>query len=76
MGQVTIYLDEETEAKARAAAHAEGLSLSRWVADRIRPRALDQWPASVRELAGAWEDLPSAEEIRRGLGRDTRRRRL
>ena len=31
MGQVTIYLGDDTEAKARAAA-SKGVSLSKWVA--------------------------------------------
>lgn len=65
MGQVTIYLDEATEQKARAAARAEGVPLSRWVAERIERPAHGEWPAPVRELAGAWSDLPSAERIRR-----------
>jgi hypothetical protein len=76
MGQVTIYLDEETEAQARAAARAEGLSLSRWVAERIQRRARADWPAAIRALAGAWADLPSAERIRRTQPRDVPRRRL
>jgi hypothetical protein len=76
MGQVTIYLDEETEKQARAAASAEGVSLSRWVAERIQRRALAEWPASVRALAGAWPDLPTAEQIRKTQVKDVRRRRL
>jgi hypothetical protein len=76
MGQVTIYLDEETEEKARAAARAEGLSLSKWVAERIQQGERAEWPSFVRELAGAWSDLPSAEEIRKAYGRDVARRRL
>jgi hypothetical protein len=65
MGQVTIYLDSETEAKARAAARAEGMPLSKWVAGCIRRRARGEWPEAVRALAGAWPDLPSAERIRK-----------
>ncbi len=76
MGQVTIYLDEETEKQARAAASAEGVSLSRWVAERIQRRARAEWPASVRALAGAWPDLPTAEQIRKTQVKDVRRRRL
>jgi hypothetical protein len=76
MGQVTIYLDEETEEKARAAARADGVSLSRWVAERIQQRTRTEWPSFVRELAGAWDDLPSAEVLRKGPGRDVARRRL
>ena len=36
MGQVTVYLDDATEEKARAAARAEGVPLSKWVAARIQ----------------------------------------
>lgn len=76
MGQVTIYLDEDTEQKARASARADGLSLSKWVAQRIHQHARTDWPDQVRELAGAWDDLPSAEEIRKGSAKDVARRRL
>jgi hypothetical protein len=76
MGQVTIYLDEETEQRVRAAARADGVSVSRWVADRVRQGTRAEWPASVRALAGAWRDFPSAETIRKGQGRDIPRRKL
>lgn len=76
MGQVTIYLDEQTEKRARASARADGLSLSRWVAERIERRARGEWPAAVRALAGAWTDLPSAEQLRRPAARDIARVRL
>jgi len=76
MGQVTIYLDAETEEQARAAARAEGVSLSKWVAERIQRRALAEWPASIRALAGAWADLPPVERIRKTRAKDIPRRRL
>ena len=76
MAQVTIYLDDETEQKARAAARSRGLSLSKWIAGRVRQGALSEWPDYVRELAGAWSDLPSAEQLRKVKGRDARRARL
>ncbi|GEM_PF-849969 len=28
------------------------------------------WPSVIRDLAGAWSDLPTAEEIRKSLGED------
>lgn len=28
------------------------------------------WPSAIRDLAGAWADLPTAEEIRKSLGED------
>jgi hypothetical protein len=76
MGQVTIYLDDETEQRARAAAQSQGVSLSKWVAKQVRQGAISEWPDFVRELAGAWSDLPSAPQLRRLPGKDTRRARL
>lgn len=76
MGQVTIYLDADAERQARAAARAEGVSLSKWVAERVRKSARAEWPEAVRKLAGAWRDLPSAEEIRRSKAQDVPRERL
>ena len=76
MGQITIYLDEQTEKTARAAAESDGVSLSKWIARRIEKNARAEWPLSVRELAGAWPDLPSVEQIRRHLTKDVTRRRL
>ena len=77
MGQVTIYLDDETEGKARSAARAEGLALSRWIAQSIEQRALGEWPEAVRALAGAWRDAPSASQIRKSLkAKDIPRDRL
>jgi hypothetical protein len=76
MVQVTLYLDTETEARMKAAAKTAGISQSRWVADLIRKRTATQWPESVARLAGAWADLPTAEEIRAGLGEDAPRERF
>ena len=76
MGQVTIYLDDETEDKARAAARSKGVSLSKWIAERVQQGALSDWPEYVRELAGAWSDLPSAAQLRKSRGRDSKRTRL
>ena len=56
MPQVTLYLDEETDALARRAAEAAGVSYSRWVSDLIKSRS--SWPSSVRELVGSIPELP------------------
>ncbi|HEA68209.1 MAG TPA: CopG family transcriptional regulator [Desulfobacterales bacterium] len=70
MGQVTIYLDAETEQKLNAIIGNEKLSKSRWIADLIRAKTATSWPESIVQLAGAWKDLPLAEEIREGNGSD------
>ena len=76
MGQITLYLDDETEKKMKAAARAAGISLSRWVNSLIRERTAEEWPASVARLAGAWADLSTVEEIRRGQPDDAPREPL
>jgi len=70
MGQVTLYLDPETEAKMKEAAKAAGVSQSRWLAEMVRQRTSTEWPPAVMALAGAWADLPSAEELREGMPED------
>jgi len=64
MGQITLYLDEETAARMKAAAEAEGLSQSKWVCRLIERQTTARWPDSVRGLAGAWSDLPDPETLR------------
>lgn len=75
MGQVTINLDRQTQDDARAAARAEGVSLSKWKSERIQRHAKSEWPAPVRDLAGASSDLPSAEDLRKSKTKDVARKR-
>jgi len=76
MGQVTIYIDGETEKKMIASARDAKISKSKWITDVIREKVATEWPLSVRELAGAWEDFPSGEEIRSGAGKNADREKL
>lgn len=76
MGQLTLYLDAETENKVKTAAKAAGVSQSRWVAELIREKTATRWPESIARLAGAWADFPTAEELRSGLGEDVPRESL
>lgn len=76
MGQVTLYLDPETEERMKSAAKAAGVSQSRWVSELIRERTATEWPASIAALAGAWADFPSLEEIREGITEDLPREPL
>ncbi len=73
MGQVTVYLDDKTEAEMKAAVKASGVSKSKWVARVIHEKAGSEWPEAIVQLAGAWPDLPMAEEIRHTTGDDARR---
>ena len=76
MGQVTIYLDDELERKVRQITKSMNMSKSKWVANLIKEKIADEWPESVRNLAGAWTDFPEAEEIRKVLGEDIKREGL
>ncbi len=76
MAQITIYLPDEVESKARRAAKADGKSVSRWIADQLASRLDDAWPRGVLDAAGAIPDFPSLEDIRKGYGPDAPRERL
>ena len=56
MGQITIYLDDESERTIRLAARHAGVSVSRWVVQAIEDSALTTWPQSIRQLPGSWDD--------------------
>lgn len=64
MSQLTIYLDEDTERRLKTAAQSAGMSVSRWVATVIREKTETTWPQAVLDLAGAWPDFPTTEELR------------
>jgi hypothetical protein len=74
MGQVTIYLDDDTERKMLKMIEKQRISKSKWLVELIREKASVTWPESVVNLAGAWKDMPTAEEIRKGMGKDARRK--
>ena len=76
MGQVTIYLDRETEALVATAAKTAGVSKSKWIAEAIKEKARTEWPAQVLASFGTWEDFPSLEEIRATYGEDLPREKL
>lgn len=76
MGQVTIYLDSETEEKMRAFVKSKQLSQSKWIANLIREKLQSEWPDSIVALSGSWDDFPSLEEIRAELGQDSAREQM
>jgi hypothetical protein len=73
MSQITIYLPDEIEEKARKAAKAQGTSVSRWLAEQVAQKLKDTWPQSVVDAAGAIPDFPELAEIRKGYGKDSAR---
>jgi len=76
MSQVTIYFDNETESRLKAAAKARGIPVSRWVAELVREKMATDWPGEVRGLVGVWADLPESERLREAQGEDVPREPL
>ena len=76
MGQVTIYLEDEIEQKMTEAAKSAHLSKSKWIAKVIQEKIADEWPQSVVNLAGSWEDFPDIEEIRGNSVNDAKREEI
>ena len=75
MAQVTLYIDESTQARLREAAARQQVSQSQYVAELIRQATDPSWPEEVLALAGSLPDFPSAETLREGLGPDAARAR-
>ncbi len=73
MGQVTIYLEEEIEQKMKLAAQAANLSKSKWIAKIIQDKVANEWPRSIENLAGSWEDFPTIDSLRASTGMDIER---
>lgn len=62
MAQITLYLDDATQALVDQAAQANGVSKSRWVAEIIRKHASRQWPQAFLAAAGSIPDFPLRNE--------------
>ncbi len=73
MAQVTLYIDDATQAKLRVAAARLQLSQSQFVADLIRRATDADWPDEVLALAAAVPDFPAAEVLRAGMVTDAPR---
>ena len=73
MSQITLYLDDATQALVEQAARAHGLSKSRWVADIIRKYAAHEWSQDCLDLAGRFADFPLREDSAAALGADVPR---
>ena len=73
MAQITLYIDESTQAKLREAAAQRKVSQSQFVADLIRRATDSVWPSEALALLGSVPDFPMAEELRAGLPPDPER---
>jgi hypothetical protein len=76
MGQVTIYIDAETEKKLNEIVKNQGVSKSRWITNLIREKTQTTWPDNIKELSGTWQGFPQAAELRAKIGKDMEREKL
>ena len=76
MGQVTIYLEDEIEEKMVKAAKSAHLSKSKWVAKLIQEKVTTEWPRSIVDLAGSWENFPTIDDIRYSPEDDANREQI
>lgn len=80
MPQVAIYIDDALAKRLDAAAKASGKSRSKWVADVITEKLVNDWPEDFFELAGSWEGEETTDrimaEIRKGMGKLEKREGL
>lgn len=73
MAQITLYIDDRTQARLREAAARTKVSQSQFVADLIRRATAEQWPEDVLALAGSIPDFPHADQLRDGGATDAER---
>ena len=72
MPQVTIYMDEDAIARAKASAAAARLSLSAWISKLVKEQIAEVdangYPVGffeeIASNAHLWKEFPLAEEIR------------
>jgi len=76
LGQITIYLDKETENKMNQIVKQKKISKSQWIAGLVRLKTATHWPEHLVALAGAWKDFPASEKIRKDMGKDSNREPL
>jgi hypothetical protein len=76
MAQVTIYLPDDTEAKARNAAKKQKTTIGRWIAAQVSEKLENSWPPEVLAAIGAFPDFPDPKSLRRGYGKESRRESL
>ena len=71
MGRITIYLNDNLEKNVRRRAKAEGLSVSKWIAQTIEDHECAKWPSSVLASFGSWTYMPDLKTIRATYGKDS-----
>ena len=72
MGQLTVYIDDETRARIERAATEAGVSVSSWVKEKLSRCLETEWPDGYFALFGslAESDLERPPQLEAGLDRE------
>jgi len=73
MGQITIYMDEETIKKIERAATKEHDSISKWIKKRLVKFLKNEWPEGYFDLFGSIKDDAFKRPSQPDWGRDRKR---
>jgi hypothetical protein len=76
VAQITIYLPDEIEGRARKAAEREATSLGKWIAKQVSEKVEGAWPPEVLAALGSFPDFPEQADLRSGYGADAFREPL
>lgn len=61
MPQLHLYLPKEIADEVKRRAERQGTSISRYLAEIVRARVADEWPAGFfEEVVGGWAGKPLA----------------
>lgn len=76
MGQITIYIDDQTLKQIEAAAHEEHDSVSKWVKKRLIFSLKKSWPKDYMDLFGSLKESSLKRPAQPKLKKDIKRQSL
>lgn len=76
MGQLSIYIDDETLKKVEEAAKNQNISVSKWITGRIKKSFHTGWDDEFFSLFGAIQDETFQRPEQTGFEHDSKRESL
>lgn len=76
MPQISLYIDKKTLASVQRAAKNDKLSVSKWVAKKIRKALSSEWPSNYFNLFGSIQDESFTEPEELNITKDSKRESL
>lgn len=76
MGQLSVYIDDDTLQKVEEAAKNENLSVSKWITNRLKKSFNTSWDEQFFSLNGAIKDASFQRPDQLNFEHDSRRESL